>query len=106
MKFRVPTAIVASLALTQLAVPMGAFADEAPSTFRSVEAQTFSSTDLQRYGLSDDQIATVQSYQDQGYQVQVMTPEEAEEYTAGMSTNNFLAIVGLVAIVVVVASVI
>lgn len=106
MKLRVPTAIVASLALTQLAVPVTSFAQEAPSPFRSVEAQTFSANDLQRYGLSDDEIATVQSYQDQGYQVQVMSPEEAAEYTAGMSTNNFLAIVGLVAIVIVVASVI
>lgn len=104
MKLRVATAVAMSLALTQFAVPV-ATAQEAPSPFRSVEAQSFSNADLQRYGLSEDEIATVQSYQEQGYQVQVMTPEEAEEYTAGMSTNNFLAIVGLVAIVIVVASV-
>lgn len=103
MKFRVPAAIAASLALS-LAAPV-AFAQEAPSPFRSVEAQSFSANDLQRYGLSDEQIATVESYQQQGYEVQVMTPEEAAEYTGGMTTNNVLAIVGLVAIVVIVASV-
>lgn len=103
MKFRVPAAIAASLALS-VAAPAAAFAQEAPSPFRSVEAQSFTADDLQRYGLSDEQVATVQSYQEQGYQVQVMTPEEAAEYTGGMSTNNFLAIVGLVAIVVVVAA--
>lgn len=104
MKLRVPTAIAVSLALS-LAAPAAAFAQEAPSPFRSVEAQTFNAHDLQRYGLSDEQIATVQSYQQQGYEVQVMSPEEAAEYTGGMSTNNFLAIVGLVAIVIVVVSV-
>ena len=105
MKLRVPAAIAASLALS-LAAPAAAFAEEASSPFRSVEAQTFSANDLQRYGLSDEQIATVEIYQQQGYEVKVMTPEEAAEYTGGMSANNFLAIVGLVAIVVVVASVI
>ena len=88
-----------------MAAPAAAFAQEAPSPFRSVEAQSFSASDLQRYGLTDEQIAAVESYQQQGYEVQVMTPEEAAEYTGGMTTNNLLAIVGLVAIVVVVASV-
>ena len=104
MKLRVPAAIAASLALS-MAAPAAAFAQEAPSPFRSVEAQSFSAADLQRYGLTDEQIAAVESYQQQGYEVQVMTPEEAAEYTGGMTTNNLLAIVGLVAIVVVVASV-
>ena len=104
MKIRIPTAIAASLALA-LAAPGAALAQEAQSPFRSVEAQTFSETDLQRYGLSDEQLATVRSYQAQGYEVQVMSVEEAEAYTAGMTTNNVLAIIGLVAIVVVVASV-
>lgn len=104
MKLRVPAAIAASLALS-MAAPAAAFAQEAPSPFRSVEAQSFSANDLQRYGLTDEQIAAVESYQQQGYEVQVMTPEEAAEYTGGMTTNNLLAIVGLVAIVVVVASV-
>lgn len=103
MKLRVPAAIAASLALS-LAAPV-AFAQEAPSPFRSVEAQSFTANDLQRYGLSDEQLATVESYQQQGYEVQVMSAEEAAEYTGGMTTNNVLAIVGLVAIVVVVASV-
>jgi len=105
MKLRLPTAIALSLALS-LSAPVAAFAQEASSPFRSVEAQTFSANDLQRYGLSDEQIAAVESYQQQGYEVQVMTAEEAAEYTGGMTTNNLLAIIGLVAIVIVVASVI
>ena len=44
MKLRVPTAIAASLALS-LAAPVAAFAQEAPSPFRSVEAQTFTAND-------------------------------------------------------------
>lgn len=103
MKLRAPAAIAMSLALTQLAVPAAAIA-EAPSTFRSVEAQAFSATDLQRYGLTADEISMVEAYQAEGYEIQVMTVEEAEAYEAGISTRNFLAIIGLVAIVVVVAS--
>lgn len=106
MKLRLPAAIVMSLALPAFALPATAAPPEAPSPFRSVEAQTFSAADLQRYGLSDEQVAEVQAYQAAGYDVQVMTPEEAEEYTAGISTNNVLAIIGLVAIIIVIASVV
>jgi len=103
MKLRAPAAIALSLALTQFAVPAAAIA-EAPSTFRSVEAQTFSASDLSRYGLSADEIAQVEAYQADGYEIQLMTAEEAEAYNAGISTRNVLAIVGLVVIVLVVAS--
>ena len=103
MKLRAPAAIALSLALTQFAVPATAIA-EAPSTFRSVEAQAFTASDLQRYGLSADEAAQVEAYQADGYEIQLMTAEEAEEYNAGVSTNNVLAIVGLVVIVLVVAS--
>ncbi|MFN4023887.1 MAG: hypothetical protein ACK4MQ_03580 [Hyphomonas sp.] len=106
MKLRLPAAIVMSLALPAFALPATAIAQEAPSPFRSVEAQSFSATDLQRYGLTDAQVAEVQAYQAAGYDIQVMSPEEAEEYTAGISTNNVLAIIGLVAIIVVIASVV
>lgn len=103
MKLRAPAAIALSLALTQLAVPAAAIA-EAPSTFRSVEAQAFTASDLSRYGLSADEVAQVEAYQADGYEVQLLTAEEAAEYNAGISTRNVLAIVGLVVIVLVVAS--
>jgi hypothetical protein len=103
MKIRIPAAIAAAFAVSQVAAPF-AFAEAPATQFRSVEAQPFSSADLQSYGLSSEEAATVVSYQEQGYTVQLVTAEEAEGYNAGMSTNNVLAIVGLVVIVLVVAS--
>jgi len=93
MKIRIPAAIAAAFAVSQVAAP-----------FAFAEAQPFSSSDLQSYGLSSEEAATVVSYQEQGYTVQLVTAEEAEAYNAGMSTNNVLAVVGLVVIVLVVAS--
>lgn len=103
MKFAAKAALALTLATAQIAAPM-AFAETPASPFRSVEAQSFSADDLQRYGLTADEAATVQSYQEQGYAVQLLTPEEAEAYNAGLSNTNILAIIGLVAIVVVVAA--
>ena len=103
MKFPTKAVLALSLIAAQIAAPV-AMAQTPASQFRSVEPQTFNAYELQRYGLTQDQAATVQSYQEQGYQVQLLTPEEAEAYEAGMSNNNILAIIGLVAIVVVVAS--
>lgn len=103
MKLRAPAAIALSLALAHTAVPAAALAETA-SPFRSVEAKSFTAADLQRYGLTAEEISQVEAYEAQGYEIQVMTLEEAEAYQAGISTRNFLAIVGLVAIVVVVAS--
>lgn len=100
-------ALKAALALSLAAAPIAApvaFAETPASPFRSVEPQTFTAEDLQRYGLTQDEAATVQSYQEQGYQVQLLTPEEAEAYNAGLSNTNILALIGLVAIVVVVAA--
>jgi hypothetical protein len=104
MKTRLPAAIALGFALTQVAVPF-AFAETPASQFRSVEAQSFNADELARYGLSEAEAAQVRAYQEQGYEIQLLTPEEAEAYNAGMTSNNLLAIIGLVAIVVVVASV-
>ncbi|MFN7055960.1 hypothetical protein [Hyphomonas sp.] len=103
MKLLAPAAIALSLALASAAVPAAAIAETA-SPFRSAEAQAFTQADLQRYGLTAEEAALVEAYQAEGYEIQILTPEEAEAYQAGISTRNFLAIVGLVAIVVVVAS--
>ncbi len=105
MKLHIPAALVMSMALTQLATPV-AFAEAPANQFRSVEAQSFNADELQRYGLNDAEAATVRAYQEQGYSVQLLTPEEAEAYNAGLTNNNVLAIIGLVAIVVVIAAVI
>ena len=100
MKLRLASVLALSLAFTQVAAP-AAFAQE-PAQFRSVEARTFSAEELQRYGLSADDAAQVRAYQDQGYTVQVMSPEEASQYTGDLSNNTWL-IIGLVVVVVAVA---
>ena len=105
MNFPIKAALAASLAFAQIAAPV-AFAETPASPFRTAAPQTFSADDLQRYGLTEDEAATVKAYQEQGYEVQLLTPEEAAAYNAGMSNRNILALVGLVAIVIVVASVV
>jgi hypothetical protein len=79
-----------------------AFAQEPATQFRSVEAQTFSTDELQRYGLSAEDAAQVAAYQDQGYTVQVISPEEAAQYNAGLTSTQWL-LIGLVVVVVAVA---
>ncbi len=103
MKNRIPAAIAMSFALS-LAVAPVAFAETAAPAFRSADAQPFSADDLQRYGLASDDAATVLAYQQDGYTIQLVTPEEAEAYNAGLSNSNILAVVGLVVIVLVVAA--
>ena len=93
---RLATALAFALALSTVAP--SAFAEE----FRAPEAQTFSQQELQQYGLSQADAAQVAAYQDQGYQVVVMTPEEAQQYEAGMTTTHWL-LLGLLVVVVAVA---
>jgi hypothetical protein len=93
---RLATAVAFSLAFTSLA-PMAAAQET--SQFRSVEAQAFTTEELQQYGLSAEEAAQVAAYQDQGYSVVVMTPEEAAQYQAGVSSSTIL-IIGIVAVVI------
>lgn len=101
MKLRLATAVALSLAFTQITAP-AVFATEAPA-FRSVEAQSFSQDELQRYGLSADDAAAVGAYQDAGYQVQVVSAEEAANITGGQFSQNQWLVIGLIVLVVVVA---
>ncbi|MGE0596263.1 MAG: hypothetical protein AB7P07_07855 [Hyphomonadaceae bacterium] len=101
MKFFTASALALSLAVSSVAAP-AAFASE-QTQFRSVEAQTFSTADLQRYGLSADDATQVAAYQDQGYQVQVITQEEAEQQYAGQFSDSQWLVIGLIVVVVVVA---
>lgn len=102
MKFRTATAIALCLAFTQVAVP-SALARDTAQQFRTVEARSFSQDELQRYGLSAHDAAQVGAYQDAGYQVQVMTPEEASQVTGGQFSNSQWLVIGLIVIVIVVA---
>ncbi len=100
MKVRFATALALSLAFTSMAAP-AALAEQ--QSFRAVEPQMFSADELQRYGLTAEDAAQVQSYQEQGYQVVVLSPEEAEEYQAGLSTTTWL-LIGLAVVIIAVAA--
>lgn len=102
-KFRLATALALSLAFTSVAAP-AAYAGEA-TAFRSAEAQTFSQAELQAYGLSAGDAAQVGALQDQGYQVQVVTAEEAERMNGGQFSNNQWLVIGLIVLVVIAVAV-
>lgn len=102
MKFRLASALALSLAFSQIAAP-AAFAEEQATQFRTVAAQSFSSAELQRYGLSSADAAEVHALQQQGYQVRVVTPEEAAQYTGGQFTSTQWLVIGIVVLLVVVA---
>ncbi len=102
MKLRaLVSALALSLAFTQVAAP-AAYATEA-TQFRSVEAQSFSQDELQRYGLTAADAAQVGALQDQGYQVQVVTAEEASAMTGGQFSQNQWLVIGIIVLVIVVA---
>jgi len=92
MRTRSIYAIAAALAMSFTAP---AFAQQAPATseFRSVEAQSFTAEDIERYGLTSEEAARAVALQEQGYQIVALTPEEAEAYQAGaISTTEWILI--------------
>jgi hypothetical protein len=94
---RLATALAFAFAFSTVAP--SAFAEQA---FRTTEAQTFSQQELQQYGLSATDAAQVAAYQEQGYNVVVMSEEEAQQYQAGITNTQWL-LIGLLVVVVVVA---
>lgn len=101
MKFRLATALALSLAIT--AAPV-ALAEQQTAQFRSVAPQSFSAEDLRAYGLSASDAAQVAELQRQGYQVRVLSAEEAAQYSGGMSIRTWWIIGAVVVIAVVLAS--
>lgn len=101
MKSRLIRAVAISFALAQIAAAP-AYAEEAAAQFRTAAPQTFSAQDLQRYGLSAEASNRAVALQDQGYQVMVLTPEEAQQYQAGITDNQWL-LLGILAGVIVIA---
>lgn len=98
---RLATALALSLAFASFAP--AALAQQQTEQFRAVEPQSFTTEELQQYGLSAEDASQVAAYQEQGYQVVVMTPEEAAQYQAGITTTQWL-LIGLLVVVVVVAA--
>lgn len=101
MKSKLVSALALSFALTTVAIAP-AQANEAASQFRAPAAQTFSSQDLQRYGMTAADADRAAAMQDNGYQVMVLTPEEADSYRAGITDNQWL-LLGILAGVIVIA---
>ena len=97
---RLITALALGVAFTSFA-PL-AMAQQQTEQFRAVEPQAFTTAELQQYGLSAGDAAQVAAYQDQGYEVVVMSPEEAQQYQAGITNTQWL-LIGLLVVVVVVA---
>jgi hypothetical protein len=101
MKSRFIGAVALAFAFAQItAAP--AFAEQSAAQFRTAAPQTFSSDDLQQYGLSSDASNRAMALQDQGYEIRVLSREEAAQYQAGITDNQWL-LIGILAAVVVIA---
>ncbi|MCX7360198.1 MAG: hypothetical protein NT015_18915 [Alphaproteobacteria bacterium] len=70
--------------------------------FRSAAPQSFTSQELQSYGLDANATARAEALQNQGYEIRVLSREEAEQYQAGITDNQWL-LIGILAAVVVIA---
>ncbi|MEQ1489777.1 MAG: hypothetical protein ABL932_04430 [Terricaulis sp.] len=70
--------------------------------FRSAAPQSFTSQELQSYGLDANATARAEALQSQGYEIRVLSREEAEQYQAGITDNQWL-LIGILAAVVVIA---
>lgn len=103
MKTTLLSIAAVAFAFTQVAA-MPAYAEQtaAPQAFRSAAPQTFSAEDLQRYGLDADASARAVALQQQGYEVKVLSKDEAAKYQAGITDNQWL-LLGILAGVVVIA---
>jgi hypothetical protein len=96
------SAIALTFALATMTAP-AAYAQEPAAAFRTAEPQAFTTDELQRYGLSAEDAAQVADLQAQGYEVQVMTPEEASQVTGGQFSSTQWLVIGIIVVLVVVA---
>ncbi len=101
MKTIAAAAIAATFALGQLAA-MPAYAEQPAAQFRTAAPQTFTSQDLQQYGLDVAASDRAVALQQQGYEVKVLSKEEAAKYQAGVTDNQWL-LLGILAGVIVIA---
>lgn len=106
MRMTALAALAACFAMSQVAIETAA-AQQAPAAahFRAPAAHTFSREDLQQYGLSASDAAQVSRLQAQGYQVQVMTPAEAQRVYGGQWSQGTWIAIGVVALIVIAVAV-
>lgn len=94
---RFATAVAVTFALSTIAAP--AFAD---TTFRTAEPQAFSAQELQQYGLDASATERAIDLQNQGYEIRVLSEDEAAQYQAGITDNQWL-LLGILAGVIIIA---
>ena len=101
MKKSLIGALALGLALSTLGVS-AAYAEPVAATthFRTVQPQSFSAEDLQRFGLDADATARAESLQSQGYRILALTPEEAEAYRAGDYSQTTWIFIGVAVLVI------
>lgn len=99
MKARLAGAVGAIFALAQVAA-MPAYAEQSP--FRAPEARAFSAADLQAYGMERAAADRAVALQDQGYEIRVLSQEEAANYQAGITDSQWIWL-GILAGVIVIA---
>lgn len=95
------TSAAALMMVAAQAVAMPAYAAQ-PTQFRTATAEKFSSTDLQRYGLNKAAADRGAELQKQGYEVRMVSKEDAEKYKAGITDNQWIML-GILAGVIVIA---
>jgi hypothetical protein len=101
MKTYLVSALAATLAVAQFAA-MPVYAAQPAAQFRTATPHAFTSADLQRYGMSKADADRSIAYQNQGYKIAVLTPQEAEHYKAGLSNKQWLWL-GIAAGVIIIA---
>ncbi|HET9229888.1 MAG TPA: hypothetical protein VFO00_01285 [Vitreimonas sp.] len=97
------SAIALSFALVTMAAP-AAYAQE-PAQFRSAAPQSFSAGELQQYGLDAQATQRAMDLQAQGYEIRVLSAEEAQQYQAGITDNQWIWIGILVGVIVIAVAV-
>jgi hypothetical protein len=100
MKICLIGTLAAGLALSPIGFSAYAQPAEATTQFRTVQSQTFSAEDLQRYGLDAGAVAEAQELQAQGYQILALTPQEAESYRAGALSQTQWILIGVGVLVI------
>jgi len=95
MKSRLFSAIALSVALAS----GPAFAE---TQFRTAAPQAFTADELQRYGLDGDAAQRAVDLQAQGYEVRMLSEEEAAQYQAGVTDSQWIWL-GILAGVIIIA---
>lgn len=87
--------LASTLFIASLGTPAFAEPAQRAAPFRSVEAQTFTTQDLQNFGLTEQEAARGVDLQAKGYRLVALTQEEAKAYQAGAITQTDWILIGI-----------